>query len=214
VSEQAGVDVTSAQKRLAMADALENAGEVNQETQRANGLYARMKTSKGDIVCRLEFERVPLTVCNFVGLAEGKLKSMKPAGSPYYDGLVFHRVIPDFMIQGGCPDGTGRGGPGYQFPDEFHPTLQHSGPGILSMANAGPGTNGSQFFITHKATPHLDLHHSVFGMVVEGLDVMNAIEGGDAIVSVTIERMGDKAEAFTADQSAFDTLLTQQRKEQ
>ncbi len=132
-----------------------------------DGLYAQLNTAKGTITLQLHFEQTPGTVANFVGLAEGTLKNeVKEAGTPYYDGLTFHRVIADFMIQGGCPQGTGVGGPGYQFDDEFHPDLQHDGPGVLSMANAGPGTNGSQFFITHTATPWLDGKHTVFGKVV------------------------------------------------
>ena len=174
-----------------------------------DGMYAKFDTSKGTIVCRLEFEKVPLTVCNFIGLAEGTLKSNKPAGTPFYDGLIFHRVIADFMIQGGCPLGTGTGDPGYKFPDEFDASLRHSGPGALSMANAGPDTNGSQFFITHKATPWLDGKHAVFGQVVEGQDVVNKIERGDKLVKLTILRVGDKAKAFKADQAAFDTYKQQ-----
>ncbi|WP_372807961.1 peptidylprolyl isomerase [Pontiella sp.] len=172
------------------------------------GLYAKFSTSKGEIVCMLEFEKTPLTVANFVGLAEGSLKNnQKEAGEPYYDGLAFHRVIPDFMIQGGCPEGTGRGGPGYRFPDEIDASLKHTGPGILSMANAGPGTNGSQFFITHKATPWLDGKHTVFGHVVTGLDVVNKIAQGDTIKKVAILRVGDQAKAFKSDQATFDSLL-------
>lgn len=146
---------------------------------------ARMKTSKGDIVIELFADKVPNTVNNFVFLAR----------DGYYDGTTFHRVIKDFMVQGGDPTGTGRGGPGYQFKDEFGPNLTHSGPGILSMANAGPNTNGSQFFITHTATPWLDGKHAVFGKVVEGMDVVNAIperdpgrakQPGESLISVEI----------------------------
>lgn len=174
-----------------------------------DGLYAKFDTSKGEIICLLEYKKTPLTVTNFVALAEGTkdLGGAKATGQRFYDGLKFHRVIPDFMIQGGCPLGTGTGGPGYTFPDEIDPSLKHTGPGILSMANAGPGTNGSQFFITHVATPWLDGKHTVFGHVVSGQDVVNKIEGNDLINAVEIIRLGEAAESFEANQEAFDKLL-------
>jgi peptidyl-prolyl cis-trans isomerase A (cyclophilin A) len=136
----------------------------------ANETYASFDTSEGKFRVKLFADKAPKTVENFVGLASGT-----KTGAPFYDGTVFHRVIPDFMIQGGCPEGTGRGGPGYRFADEFHPSLKHSKKGLLSMANAGPGTNGSQFFITVAATPWLDNKHSIFGEVVEGYDVVEKI---------------------------------------
>ena len=164
-----------------------------------DGLYAKFNTSKGEILVNLEFEKTPGTVGNFVALAEGNLEnSAKPQGTPYYDGLKFHRVIPDFMIQGGCPQGTGTGNPGYKFDDEIHPDLKHDASGKLSMANAGPGTNGSQFFITHIATDWLDGKHTVFGNVVEGQDIVDTVEQGDTIDSLEIIKVGDAAEKFNA----------------
>ena len=163
------------------------------------GIFAEMKTNKGIIVIKLEFEKTPMTVANFVGLAEGKFVSgTKTFSTPFYNGLKFHRVIKDFMIQGGDPMGTGGGDPGYKFPDEIDASLKHVGPGVLSMANSGPATNGSQFFITHKATPWLDGKHTVFGNVVLGMDVVNAIAQDDVIESLTIIRNGAKAMAFNA----------------
>ena len=134
-------------------------------------------TDRGTIRVELFDDKIPNTVANFEKLAS----------DGYYDGLVFHRVIDNFMVQGGCPDGTGMGGPGYTFEDEFHPELRHEGPGILSMANSGPNTNGSQFFITHVATPWLDDKHSVFGRVLEGQDVVDSVQQGDTMKSVKIE---------------------------
>lgn len=158
------------------------------------GLYAKFITTKGEIITTLTYEETPGTVGNFVGLAEGEIaNSAKALGIPYFDGLIFHRVISDFMIQGGDPKGTGTGGPGYQFDDEFHPKLRHNTPGVLSMANAGPGTNGSQFFITHVETPWLDDKHTVFGKVIEGQEVVDAIQQGDKIEHLKIIRIGEKA---------------------
>ncbi len=164
-----------------------------------NGIYAKIKTSKGEILIKLTHDKTPGTVANFVALAEGKQKnSNKPMGEPYYNGLKFHRVIPDFMIQGGCPLGTGTGNPGYQFDDEFVSDLKHDKPGVLSMANAGPNTNGSQFFITHVPTPWLDGKHTVFGHVVEGQEVVDNITQGDKIEEVSIIREGSEAENWDA----------------
>jgi peptidylprolyl isomerase len=182
--------------------------------QLGDGLFARIITNRGDIVVRLEYQRAPLTVCNFVALAEGSMNMAR--GRRYYDGLTFHRVISrangdseDFMIQGGCPLGNGQGGPGYKFPDEFDSALKHDRPGVLSMANAGPGTNGSQFFITIVPAPHLDGRHTVFGYVVQGQNVVNSIRQGDRIERITIIRNGQAANAFRADQENFDRLLRQ-----
>ena len=179
-----------------------------------DGVFAIMETSQGEIVLELHYKQTPLTVTNFVGLAEGKLTAAK--GNPFYDGLKFHRVISkangdgqDFMIQGGDPAGNGTGGPGYKFPDEFVDELRHTGPGILSMANAGPGTNGSQFFITHVATPWLDGKHTVFGKVVAGQDIVNKTKQGDLIKKVTIVRQGEDAKNFTATQEDFDKRLVE-----
>jgi len=182
-----------------------NAGEYKKD-----GIYAEFNTTKGLIVIKLEFEKTPMTVANFIGLAEGKIKNKaKPLGTPYYDGLTFHRVIPKFMIQGGDPLGNGSGGPGYSFPDEIVGSLKHDKGGILSMANAGPGTNGSQFFITHNATDWLDGKHTVFGKVIKGnsMNVVNKIIKGDIIETLKIVRVGEKAKNFKADNDAFNKYL-------
>jgi len=179
-----------------------------------DGLFADIETNRGDIILKLEYEKTPLTVCNFVALAEGNMDSQK--GKRFYDGLKFHRVISiangdgqEFMIQGGCPEGTGRGNPGYQFSDEFVPSLKHDRPGVLSMANSGPGTNGSQFFITIVPTPHLDGRHTVFGYVVKGQDIVNSIIQGDVIKKVSIIRNGTNAKSFKANQENFNRLLNE-----
>jgi len=179
--------------------------DLKMESLKEDGLYAVIDTDKGVIVLKLFYKDTPLTVCNFVGLAEGTLDAAK--GKPFYDGVSFHRVIADFMIQGGDPTGTGSGGPGYRFPDEIVENLKHDGPGVLSMANAGPGTNGSQFFITHVETPWLDGKHTVFGRVLEGQNVVDAIQQGDKMNSIKIIRTGDEAKAFKTDQEAFYKYL-------
>lgn len=171
------------------------------------GLYAQIYTAKGKIITQLEPEKAPLTVVNFVGLAEGGKSSNKPAGTRFYDGLTFHRVIPQFMIQGGDPSGNGTGGPGYQFADEFDPSLRFDRPGVLAMANAGPATNGSQFFITHVPTPHLNDRHTIFGHVVAGQEVVNAVVVGTVIDSLRILRVGAKAKQFKADEAAFQAQM-------
>jgi len=164
-----------------------------------NGIYAKFNTSKGSVLVKLTHDLTPGTVGNFVALAEGNMENkIKPQGVKFYDGLSFHRVIPDFMVQGGCPQGTGTGDPGYKFDDEFHPDLRHDAPGVLSMANSGPGSNGSQFFITHVATPWLDNKHTVFGNVIEGQDVVDAIAQGDKLDTLEIIRVGEEAKNWNA----------------
>ncbi len=167
-----------------------------------DGLYAKISTDKGVITLRLDYDKAPLTVTNFVGLAEGTLDANK--GKRFYDGLTFHRVVADFVIQGGDPKGDGSGGPGYQFPNEISPELRHDAAGVLAMANAGPDTNGSQFYITLAPTPFLDGNYSVFGRVVDGLEVVRAIAKGDVMRRVEIVRVGAAAKAFKADQKSFD----------
>ncbi len=184
--------MTSFRTTLKIHPALEN-------NTLGEGLFAVIDTTKGTITCRLEHAKTPMTVANFAALAKGERQtSARAAGVPYFDGIVFHRVIPDFMVQCGDPTGTGRGGPGYVFPDEIVRDLKHDRPGILSMANAGPGTNGSQFFITHVPTPWLDGKHTVFGHVVAGQEVVHAIQQGDHIKRVEIIANGADAQAFNA----------------
>ena len=182
--------------------------------QQEDGLYAKFTVSKGTFLVKLFPDKAPLTVCNFVGLAEGKIKnSAKADGVPYYNGLKFHRVISkangdgqDFMIQGGDPQGTGMGGPGYSFADEFHPSLKHDAPGYLSMANSGPNTNGSQFFVTIVPTPWLDNKHSIFGKVIDGQSIVDSTRTNDLLVKVEIIRKGAVAKKYVANQVEFDKL--------
>lgn len=176
-----------------------NTTKIPSDIPKEDGIYAKIETNAGNIILYLEYEKVPMTVANFIGLAEGTIKNdAKGVGVPYYDGLKFHRVIADFMIQGGDPTGSGAGGPGYNFKDEFVSELKHDKAGILSMANAGPGTNGSQFFITHRATNWLDGKHTIFGHVVEGQKVVDAVKQGDEMTHIKIFRVGKTANKFDA----------------
>ena len=165
-----------------------------------DSIHASIETTKGIIKTKLFFNITPVTVANFISLAEGENKEVSDQykNKKYYNGIAFHRVIPDFMIQGGDPTGTGSGSPGYNFKDEFSDQLKHDSPGTLSMANAGPGTNGSQFFITHKETPWLDGAHTVFGKVLEGQNIVDKIEQGDSILNIEIIRTGGSAKRFNA----------------
>ena len=185
-----------------------NSCNMNNYSDLSEGLYADIETSKGNIILELYYEQVPTTVSNFVALAEGNhpVVDNQFIGKPYYDGLKFHRVIENFMIQGGDPTGSGSGGPGYQFDDEFIEDLKHDGPGILSMANAGPGTNGSQFFITHVETPWLDGKHSIFGKVNTGQEVVDMVEQDDIIKNVKIVRVGKSANSFDASKNFEDYI--------
>ena len=186
-----------------------NSCNMNNYSDLSDGLYADLETSKGNIILELYYEQAPTTVSNFVALAEGNhpVVDDQHEGKRYYDGLKFHRVIDNFMIQGGDPTGTGSGGPGYQFDDEFNEELKHNGPGILSMANAGPGTNGSQFFITHVETPWLDGKHSIFGKVNSGQDVVDKVEQNDIIKKVKIIRIGEAANSFNAPEN-FENYIS------
>jgi peptidylprolyl isomerase len=177
------------------------------QTALPDGLYAELTTSRGKIVCSLVFQKAPMAVTNFIGLAEGTLKTSGAAGRRFYDGLTFHRVEPGFVIQGGDPQGNGTGGPGYSFPDEIVPDLKHDAPGVLAYANSGPNTNGSQFYITLEAAPKLNGGYTVFGRVIQGQDVVKAIKVGDKIVGVKIIRVGAAAKAFTVTQQGFDSMV-------
>ena len=178
-----------------------------------DGIYADIQTNKGDMILKLTYEETPLTVSNFIALAEGNhpLVSEEFKNKPYYNGIKFHRVIDNFMIQGGDPTGTGSGGPGYSFEDEFVDSLKHDGAGILSMANSGPNTNGSQFFITHLETPWLDGKHSVFGKVTIGQDIVDKIEQNDLINKLEIIRIGETAKDFDAP-TVFNEYLELKKK--
>ena len=180
-----------------------------------DGMYAEFTTNKGKIVCQLEYEKTPITVANFVSLTEGTNTMVADdyKGKKYYDGLKFHRVVDNFMIQGGCPLGTGGGDPGYKFKDEFDPSLVHDKAGTLSMANAGPGTNGSQFFITHKETGFLNNRHSVFGHVLTGQSTVDSIVQGDTIQTIKIIRKGSAAKQFDA-AKIFEEHFAAEKKEQ
>lgn len=170
-----------------------------------DGLFADIQTSKGSIIVQLEYNKAPITTMSFVGLAEGKFP--EGADKPFFDGLSFHRVVQGFVIQGGDPSGNGTGGPGYQFPNEIDPSLSHNAEGILSMANSGPDTNGSQFFITLAPAPQLDGGYSVFGRVVQGMDVVKEIAEGDIMNKVRIIRNGADAQAYQADWSKFQEMI-------
>lgn len=175
----------------------------------ADGLYAEFVTPRGNFICELFYKKAALTVANFSGLAEGKL-GPEPR-KPFFDALKFHRVVADFVVQGGDPEGTGEGGPGYEFPDEFAPGLRHDDIGILSMANAGPDTNGSQFFLTLRPVNRLNYLHSVFGRTVHGIEVLPQINQDDVITAVRILRIGSDAQKFQNDQAAFDRLKSAAR---
>ncbi|WGK70284.1 peptidylprolyl isomerase [Candidatus Haliotispira prima] len=177
--------------------------------QQKDGLYANVRINSGDILCKLEFEHTPITVASFIGLAEGRFAAPNATvGQPYFDGLNFHRVEPNFVIQGGDPKGNGTGGPGYEFPNEIHSALKHGQAGILSMANAGPDTNGSQFFITLGDASFLDGGYSVFGSVVSGLELVKKVKKGDVMERVTIHRKGQAAEKFAPNWEEFQAMIT------
>jgi cyclophilin family peptidyl-prolyl cis-trans isomerase len=173
-----------------------------------DGVFAIVSTDRGEITIQLEPERAPLTTLNFVGLAEGSIDS-NAGGRPFYDGLTFHRVEPGFVIQGGDPDGVGTGGPGYRFATETHPDLLHDSEGVVAMANSGPDSNGSQFYITLGATPHLDGGYNVFGQVIRGMEVVREIAAGDTMKSIRIVRVGNLAETYQPTTEQFLQLVDQ-----
>jgi peptidylprolyl isomerase len=174
-----------------------------------DGLYAQLTTNRGVIVFSLASDKAPMTVANFVGLAEGTIRANGTTGKRFYDGLTFHRVVAGFVVQGGDPKGDGSGGPGYEFPNETTPDLKHDSEGVVAMANAGPDTNGSQFYITLAAAPNLDGGYSVFGKVVRGMDVVKKIAQGDTMKTVKILRVGTAAAAYSVTQASFDALVSQ-----
>lgn len=174
-----------------------------------DGLFAVIQTDRGEIVISLEYERAPMTTANFVGLAEGTISSTRGDSVRYFDGLTFHRVVPGFVIQGGDPAGNGTGGPGYEFPNEIHDELSHDSDGVVAMANSGPHTNGSQFYITLAPTPHLDGGYSIFGHVVAGQDVLESIQQGDEMTTVEIVRNGAAAKAFDASEQRFRERISE-----
>ena len=193
---------------LILAILLLNSCQGKTKMKLEDDLYAKIETSQGDIVLRLEHKKAPLTVANFVGLVEGTRKHNREGEKNFYDGLVFHRVIDNFMVQGGCPLGTGTGNPGYKFEDEFHPDLKHDSAGVFSMANSGPDSNGSQFFITHVPTPWLDNKHSVFGKVVneDSQKVVNKIKKGDKIKKISILRVGDDVKDYQVTEEFYQKI--------
>ncbi|CAA9197720.1 hypothetical protein FLA105534_01779 [Flavobacterium bizetiae] len=197
------------------APAAKTATKVAPPTNPNDGIFATISTTKGDIVVALEYVKTPVTVANFISLAEGNNPNVKVErlkGKPFYDGLKFHRVINDFMIQGGDPDGNGTGGPGYSFKDEFVEELKFEKGGVLAMANSGPATNGSQFFITHKETPWLNGKHTIFGHVVSGMDNVNKIVQDDIMTKITITRKGEAAKKFNAVKVLADDEKKQEAK--
>jgi FKBP-type peptidyl-prolyl cis-trans isomerase len=193
---------------IVLSTALAVAGAFSAAAEGAlpDGLYAEIKTPRGTIVCQLEYQKAPMTVANFVGLAEGSIAANGVTGKKFYDGLTFHRAE-DWVIQGGDPNGNGRGGPGYQIPNETDPALTHAKEGVLAMANSGPDTNGSQFYITLKPAAWLDGGYSVFGHVVQGMEATKAIKAGDRMTSVRILRVGAEAGGFVVTQKGFDALV-------